>query len=61
MDLSMLERAAEIVFAMCREHPEICPHDYCWYMTKTNKDGKRIKYYRCALCGSEIMEEELPC
>lgn len=52
MDLSMLEKAAMIVFAMCREHPEICPHDYSWYLTDTNKDGKRVEHYRCDLCDS---------
>lgn len=54
MDLSMLEKAAEVVFAMCREHPEICPHDYHWCSTTTSKEtGREIKCYRCGLCGSE--------
>lgn len=53
MDLSTLEKAAMIVFAICREHPEICPHDYNWYLTNTNKDGKRVEHYKYGLCGSE--------
>ena len=48
----MLEKAAHVIFAMCREHPEICPHDYEWYWTQ-NKDGKYIEHYKCNLCGSE--------
>lgn len=60
MDLSMLEKAAEIVFKMCREHPEICPHDYHWRSTTTDKEtGKRISCYHCQLCGDEykVIEE----
>ena len=52
MNLYMLEKAAHVIFAMCREHPEICPHDYEWYWTQ-NKDGKYIEHYKCNLCGSE--------
>ena len=37
MDLRQLEYAAEILFRMCREHPEICPHDYHWSGTTTDK------------------------
>lgn len=53
MDLYKLEKAAMIVFEMCRQHPEICPHDYEWCCTKINEDGKYVEYYRCNLCGSE--------
>lgn len=53
MDLYTLEKAAMVVFEMCRQHPEICPHDYKWCGTKRNEDGKCIEYYRCDLCGSE--------
>ena len=53
MDLRILEKAAMVVFEMCRQHPEICPHDYEWYWTNTNKDGKRVEHYKCNLCGSE--------
>ena len=53
MDLYTLEKAAMIVFEMCRQHPEICPHDYEWYCTRTNEDGEYVEYYRCNLCDSE--------
>ena len=58
MDLHMLEYAAEIVFRMCREHPEICPHDYSWYKTTpSDEDGKRLKHYKCGICRHELIEE----
>lgn len=59
MNLQMLEQAAMIVFEMCRQHPEICPHNYQWYLTNTdNKDGKRVKHYKCSLCGREYERYE---
>ena len=56
MDLQYIEKAAEIVFRMCREHPEICPHGYNWTCTKTLDDGKREVHFVCELCGDEIIE-----
>ncbi len=54
MDLRQLEYAAEILFRMCREHPEICPHDYHWCSSTTDKiTGECVERYRCDLCGSE--------
>lgn len=54
MDLRMLERAAMIVFEMCRQHPEICPHDYEWYWTSApDENGNRTEHYTCNLCGDE--------
>lgn len=55
MDLKMLERAAMIVFEMCRQHPELCPHDYDWVSTNLNTG---IKRYRCNICGKEKIVEE---
>lgn len=54
MDLYMLEKAALIIFAICREHPEICPHDWEWHWTSApDENGKRVEHYTCKLCGSE--------
>lgn len=41
MNLAMLEKAAVVVFAMCREHPEICPHDYIWSGSRMLDNGKK--------------------
>lgn len=58
MDLRQLEYAAEILFRMCREHPEICPHDYHWSGTTTDKaNNVEIKRYVCGLCGKELKEK----
>lgn len=58
MDINYIEFAANVVFRMCREHPEICPHNYRWRWTSAPKDGKREAHYICDLCGKEIIEEE---
>lgn len=57
MDIKYLEFAAEKFFEMCREHPEICPHDYHWTRTTSiiGTDECR-KYYVCGLCGKETYE-----
>lgn len=57
-DLMKFEYAAEILFRMCREHPEICPHDYHWSSTVIDKaNGVEIKKYVCKLCGKELKEK----
>lgn len=62
MDTNQIEIACRIVFKICEEHPEICPHDYHW--TKSSKpeeiDGKiyRDVTYKCGLCGYEITKKE---
>lgn len=53
MDLRYIEFAATKFFEMCREHPEICPHDYRLRLTYTNTDGKCVEYYKCSICGNE--------
>ena len=59
MDVYMLEYAAEILFRMCREHPEICPHDYRWsYSMKSTEEGKLESHYTCSLCGREDVRIE---
>lgn len=55
MDLRMLEKAAYIIFEMCREHPELCPHDWEWEWTNT-RTGE--KHYKCNLCGKEETVKE---
>ena len=57
MDLHMLEMCANKFLEMCRNHPEICPHDYHWTLTE-HKANKTITYYRCGFCGHETSIEE---
>lgn len=58
MDLDDIELAANIVFRMCKEHPEICPHYYegraIW--SGENSDGKWEMHYVCELCGTKIVK-----
>ena len=59
MDVHMLEYAAEILFRICREHPEICPHDYSWSCSmKSTEGGKLENHYTCRLCGREDVRIE---
>lgn len=62
MDIYLLEKAASIVFAMCREHPEICPHEWIWEWTEGPVAGMRNVHYKCSICGTEktltVTEEE---
>ena len=54
MDLQTLEKAARIIFTMCEQHPELCPHDWQWIWTSApDENGKRVAHYKCSLCGSE--------
>ena len=57
MDMAQVEYAAQMFFMMCREHPEICPHDYSWSGTIIdNMNNCEIKKYVCGLCGHEMKE-----
>ena len=59
MDLEDIKKAAYIVFRMCEEHPEICPHYYNEHKPKFqgyNPEGKWEHRYICELCGTEIVE-----
>ena len=56
MDISYIEYAAEMFFRMCREHPEVCPHDYRWTGTRTLKDGREEHHYKCQLCDNRFIE-----
>ena len=52
MDLRQLELAADIVFRMCREHPDICPHNYIWEgSTIDHNTGYKEVRYKCSICG----------
>lgn len=54
MDIMQIQYVAECFFKMCREHPEICPHDWEWnWTTALDENGKRVEHYTCRLCGSE--------
>lgn len=59
MDIRQMEMATELVFRMCQEHPEICPHIYQWTRSSTETiDGKKIETstYKCGICGHEMTE-----
>lgn len=52
MDIKQIEFAVEKFYEMCRAHPEICPHDYHWAGSTTNKITKECtERYICGLCG----------
>lgn len=43
---------------MCREHPDICSHDYVWlYDMRIGMDEEGqdiwVEHYECALCGEK--------
>lgn len=55
MDLHDIERAAILFYQMCCEHPEICPHDYKWKLSRTDNEKKIITIiYECQLCGNTM-------
>lgn len=59
MNLHDIERATMLFYAMCSQHPEICPHDYTWKTSITDNEKKMItKTYECLLCGTTKKIEE---
>ena len=61
MDIRKIEQAAEIVFRMCRDNPELCPHDFEWIGSSTKyiaDYSKTIHTYRCNICGIEKQKIE---
>ena len=57
MDIQYVEFAAELFFKMCREHPEICPHDYHWITKKDNvRKGRNKPILQFDLDGNLIRE-----
>lgn len=60
MDLEEIEFAAKIVRAICREHPEICPHSYHFSWSRECKESGTLEsHYKCILCGHEYVETTL--
>lgn len=58
MDIKQIEYAATMFFRMCKEHPEVCPHDYDWSGSTIDKtNGVEIKRHVCRLCGREMKEK----
>lgn len=51
MDIYELEEAAHIVYIMCRNHPELCPHQYEWE-SSTTVNNVTTDQYRCRICGT---------
>ena len=52
MDTRTMEMAADIVFRMCRAHPEICPHNYEW-TREQQMEGHLERHYECTICGDK--------
>ena len=62
MDIRYVETAAELLFRMLKEHPELCPHVYSWKETSApDKNGKRTRLFRCNYCGKEYKDEIEEC
>jgi C4-type Zn-finger protein len=63
MDIHDIERAAMLFYQMCREHPEICPHNYgsTWKTSRIDHEKKIMTMiYECQLCGATMeMEKRL--
>ena len=58
MNANVLEKVVEKFFEMCRQHPEICPHDYQLYaVSAPNENGNRVEKYQCNLCRNEYTKE----
>lgn len=57
MNANVVEKVVEKFFEMCRQHPEICPHDYHLYVSTKYEDGKCVEQYRCIMCGNEYTKE----
>lgn len=56
MNTRDIEIAAQMFFAMCIEHPELCPHLYEWKWTKHLDGGREERHYKCQVCGHELVE-----
>ena len=53
MELQEIEYAAKIVYTICRDHPELCPHNYQLKMITHDRENNRdIETYQCIICGS---------
>jgi hypothetical protein len=57
MTNEQIEKAAEIVFTMCKSHPEFCPHQFQEKTIKTDNIKKTEEILRvCNICGKRIKE-----
>lgn len=59
MDLDDIKLVADIVFRMCKEHPEICPHYYNEDkpdFSRFNSNDEWEVHYVCELCGTKIVK-----
>ena len=62
MDLYEIEKASKIIYLLCKNHPELCPHDYNWGWSKTLKDIKQDEeHYICNICGNEQIRYKRRC
>lgn len=53
MDIHQLEFCADLIYRLCKNNPDLCPHDFCW--NRTDKTGR--KEYECSVCGKiKILE-----
>lgn len=58
MDIKQIDKAAEIIFRLCSNHPELCPHDWEWHRTSFNKEKDvMVQEFNCRICGSRRKEE----
>ena len=46
MELCEIERALTLFLRMIQNHPELCPHDYCFEYEQDD-----IRHFRCHICG----------
>lgn len=59
MDLVQLEFAANLIFDLCRQHPELCPHSYSWTWSRgPDENGYYETMYKCGICGNEEIRME---
>lgn len=53
MDIIEHELATKMFFEFCRQHPELCPHDYHWISKSVpDLEGNCIVTYKCGICGN---------
>lgn len=55
-----LARLEYLLIDLCRNHPEICPHDDEWLYSRCIDEENNIweKHYKCDLCGREVFYQE---
>lgn len=53
MDIRTIEYAADLLFAMLRNNPELCPHDYEYAWSRRIHDSVEEVHYQCKVCGKQ--------